>query len=70
MSIHTVVKNLSQTLNAEEGDTSKAEVLLASAIAICYLYQANRMALMVVLISTRIIWTTLNALSMRLMKNS
>ncbi len=35
MSIHTVVKNLSQTLNAEEGDTSKAEVLLASAIAIC-----------------------------------
>lgn len=35
MSIHTVVKNLSQTLNAEEGDTSKAEVLLASAIAVC-----------------------------------
>ena len=34
MSIQSVVKNLAQTLNDSNSDTSKAEVLLASAIAI------------------------------------
>lgn len=35
MSIQTVVKNLSATLDANTGDTAKAEVILASALTVC-----------------------------------
>lgn len=35
MSLYTVVKNLSQTLSTDESDTAKAEIILASSLAIC-----------------------------------
>ena len=41
MSIQTVVKSLTQTLSETNSDTSKAEVLLASAIAITFAVPAE-----------------------------